>query len=478
MVQRILGLGMLLVCSVAAAQSVPSSSHVWMITEENHSFENVVGNPAMPYYNQLIGQYGLATQFYSNQHTSLPALMWFVAGASVEPDENTVSCNHPQDNIVRELLKSGYHWRSYQEHLPYAGYQGLYGGTNQEYYRRHNPLIDFTDVCPGTGQELNSVPLTQMAQDFAQGDTVNYAYIAPDVDDDAHNGPLDAADRWLAAHVPAILNRPEFQPGGDGILFIAWDEGTLDADRRCSAIVPQGCGGRTATLVIGPQVKPGYQSTVTYHNENLLKTVCVAMGLATCPGAAQDAAPMADFFATSPAGGGATNGVTIASPTAGAIITGPVHLQATASENQTVSQTQVWDNGVKLDTAGTQIDASYALLPGQHTTSVLDLDSSYHEIHHTSVTYTVQGTANGLQVFSPTPGEVVDGVVQVVAHASENEPVSQMQVWDNGVKLGWYNGSDVNQTFTLSPGQHTVTVLDLDSDYGLLHLSSVSYNVQ
>ena len=29
---------------ISNAQNVPRSSHVWMITEENHSFEDVVGN--------------------------------------------------------------------------------------------------------------------------------------------------------------------------------------------------------------------------------------------------------------------------------------------------------------------------------------------------------------------------------------------------------------------------------------------------
>ena len=104
----------LLFASSAIAQNVPRSSHVWIITEENHSYEDVVGNSQMPYYNQLIQQYGLATQFYADQHQSLTALMWFVAGAPVELNQDTVSCDHPNDNVVRELLKQGYTWRSYQ----------------------------------------------------------------------------------------------------------------------------------------------------------------------------------------------------------------------------------------------------------------------------------------------------------------------------------------------------------------------------
>lgn len=462
------------------AQSIPRSSHVWVLTEENHSFEEVVGNDTgMPYFNKLAQQYGLATQFYSDQHSSLPALMWFVAGAGVETDNNTVSCNHNNDNIVRELLKQRYTWRSYQENMPYAGYQGLFGGANNTYARRHNPLVDFSDVCPGTGQDKNNVPYMQMADDFAQGFVANYAYITPALDEDAHDGTLAAADQWLQANLPAILARPEFSPGGDGILFIVWDEGTLITDNRCSAQVADGCGGRTATLVIGPRVKKGYQSTITYHNENVLKTVCVAMGIPACPGAAQNAQPMSDFFTVDGSSAGEPDGVAIASPGNGATVAGAVHLIASASEAQTLSQTQVWDNGVKLGIYGSHIDATYNLAPGDHKITVMDLDSTYKIIHQAAVNYTVQPLVNGIQIISPTPDQTISmSTIHVVAQANESVAINQIQVWDNGVKLGWYPGASVNQYFTLASGTHTVTILDLDNNYDVIHRVSVSYSVQ
>lgn len=472
-------LGCLVFTGFVRAQDVPRSSHVWMITEENHSYEGVVGNSQMPYFNQLAQQYGLATQFYSDQHSSLPALMWLVAGAPVEPNNDTVSCEHPNDNVVRELLNRGYTWRSYQEDMPYAGYQGLYGGSGNDYYRRHNPLIDFTDVCPGSGQEFNSVPFSQMATDFDQGNTVNFAYITPDVNDDGHNGTLAAADQWLQANVPQILSRPEFSPGGDGILFIVWDEGDLNTDNRCSAILPIGCGGRTATLVIGPQVKSGYQSTITYHNENVLKTICAVMGLSPCPGAADAADPMADFFVTNGAFANPPGGVVISSPGNGTTVAGAVHLMASASEGQPVSQTQVWDNGTKLGWYGSQIDALYNLAPGWHTTTVLDLDSNYNIINLSTINYQVQPLVNAVQIIAPVSNETISGsTVHLIAQANEYESVTQMQVWDNGVKLGWYPGGYVNEYFNLAPGSHWLTVLDLDNNYGVIHQSSVFYSVQ
>ena len=158
-------------------------------------------------------------------------------------------------------------------------------------------------------------------------------------------------------------------------------------------------------LVIGPRVKPGYKSTITYHNENVLKTVCVAMGLSTCPGAAQNAAPMADFFTTAPPPQSQSDSVLISTPGNGATVVGAVHLIASASESQAVSQTQVWDNHVKLGVYGTQVDATYNLAPGNHTTTVLDLDSAYKVIHQSSVNYNVQPLVDGLQIISPTPDE-------------------------------------------------------------------------
>lgn len=461
---------------VATTANVPSSKHVWMITEENYSYEGVIGNTAMPYFNKLATTYGLATQYYSDQHSSLPALMWLVAGAPVEPNNDTVSCQHSEDNIVRELLKHGYSWRAYEEDMPSAGYQSLYGGTGGYYYRRHNPLIDFTDVCPGTGQEDNSVPYTQLSTDLAKGFVANYAYITPDAVDDLHSGTAQAADGWLASHVPQILALPEFKPGGDGILFVTFDEADLGSDNRCSATVTEGCGGHVATLVIGPTVTPGFKSTTTYHHENLLKTVCVALGLSTCPGAAESAAPMADFF-----GSAVGTGITITSPGSGATTYDPVHLIASAKETVGVAQMQVWDNGVKLGWyAGSSIDETYTLAAGAHTTTVLDLDSSNNVLHKQEVSFTVATEAVGVTIVSPTKGESLPGgtPVHVVANAFENEAIGQLQVWDNGTKLGAYPGSSVNQYFTLAPGAHTTTIIDLDDSNAVIHTSVVSYTVE
>ena len=109
----------------------------------------------------------------------------------------------------------------------------------------------------------------------------------------------------------------------------------------------------------------------------------------------------------------------------------------------------------------------------------MDLDSTYKIIHQAAVNYTVQPLVNGIQIISPTPDQTISmSTIHVVAQANESVAINQIQVWDNGVKLGWYPGASVNQYFTLASGTHTVTILDLDNNYDVIHRVSVSYSVQ
>src|ERR1700757_336685 len=193
---KVFALGLLILSSMAWGQ-VPQSRHVWIVTEENHSYEAVIGNSSMPYFNSLVSKYGLATQYYSEQHNSISALMWLVAGQPVTPNNNNTTCFN-LDNVARHLMAQGMSWRSYQEDLPYAGYTGL---SWLQYVRRHNPLINFTDTC-APNQANNSVPFSQLAADIANHSTPNYAYITPNLLDDAHDGTLAAADSWLSQNLP------------------------------------------------------------------------------------------------------------------------------------------------------------------------------------------------------------------------------------------------------------------------------------
>ena len=53
---------------------IPVVAHVFLLVEENHAYENVIGNTAMPYTNSLATRYAVATRYYANLHNSLQTI--------------------------------------------------------------------------------------------------------------------------------------------------------------------------------------------------------------------------------------------------------------------------------------------------------------------------------------------------------------------------------------------------------------------
>jgi phosphatidylinositol-3-phosphatase len=275
-----------LVCLALFAQqlfagTVPNSSHVFILVEENHSYSSVIGSSLMPYFNSLAKKYGLATQYFANTHPSIGNYFMLTTGQVITNNDSFCS-TLTQDNIVRHLLTAGKTFKSYTESLPYAGYTGC--GV-YPYVKRHNPLAYFSDVA-NSSEKYNVVPFSQFSKDLANHTLPNYSFIVPNLLHDAHDGSLGAADSWLKTNIAPLIASSTFQK--DGILIIVFDE-SFDTDTQHG-------GGHVATVVIGPRVKPGYRSTVLYQHQNALKTMMKALGLSGFPGAASGAASMSDCF--------------------------------------------------------------------------------------------------------------------------------------------------------------------------------------
>ncbi len=253
---------------------------VVLVVEENSSYSSVIGSSAMPYLNSLASQYGLATQYYADTHPSIGNYMMMTTGQIIT---NNDSFNGPVsvDNIVRHLLAAGKTWKAYEESLPSVGYTG---GDALPYLHRHDPLSYFTDVVNSSVQQLNLVPFTQFATDLNANQLPDFSFVTPNMNNDAHNGPLSQADAWLQTNIAPLLNNADFQK--NGLLIIVFDEAaTSDSTHG---------GGRVAMVAVGPLVKKG-QSTTLYQHENLLKTIALYLGIDPNIGAAGSAAAITDL---------------------------------------------------------------------------------------------------------------------------------------------------------------------------------------
>jgi acid phosphatase len=259
----------------------PTSSRVFLVVEENHSFSEVIGNSAMPYLNELATQHSLGTQYFADAHPSIPNYFMLTVGQP-ETLNNAFTGTVSDDNIVRELVKANKTWRSYAESLPSVGYTG---GDVYPYFKHHNPFVYFSDVI-GTAQANNVVPFSQFASDLASNNLPDFSFIVPNVLDDAHDGTLPAADQWLSANIDPLIKSSAFQSGG--VLIIVFDEGNITD-------LSHG-GGQVPFIIVGATIKTGFRSSTFYQHESTLRLVLSTLGVNSFPGAAAAAPSMGEFF--------------------------------------------------------------------------------------------------------------------------------------------------------------------------------------
>jgi phosphoesterase family protein len=387
-----LSIALALFIGVTAFAQVPRSNHVYILAEENRSYEHIVGSASMPYLNSLLAKGGLATQFYANQHGSLENYLIVTSGQKLTDNNDTLAV-FDVDNIERHLLANGKTFKSYAQTLPYAGYTGLYSGA---YMKRHAPLPYYTDMA-NSSLIKNHDSAIQMATDIANHTLPNFAFITPDGDHDMHNCGTDlgaclwTADQWLKSNIGPLLATAPFQPGGDGLLIIWADEADLSTDNRCSATVLTGCGGHIVVAMIGPQVKAGYKSVTTYHHQSVLRTMLEALGTtANFPAAANTAPDMREFFVGNTGAAATVGSVTISSPTT-STVTGPsVTLAGSATATNPITFMRIYVDNVSVASASTsKISATVNMSTASHFIVVQAWDSTGN-VYKASRTITVQ----------------------------------------------------------------------------------------
>jgi hypothetical protein len=271
---------------------VATADHVFLVVLENHSFGQVIGNPAMPYLNGLATAHSLAADYFANAHPSIPNYFMLTTG-NFETFDDSFTGTISDDNIVRALTGAGKTWKAYIESIPSVGYTGPDAGT---YLKHHNPFAYLSDVTGSPAQAANMVPFSQLSADLNAGSLPNFIYILPNSQDDAHNCPggassctddqeLAAADAWLKANIDPVINNPKF---GNSVLIITFDESV-------STDFTNG-GGQVATVLVGPHVKTGFRSSTMYQHQSLLRTELQLLNVNDMPGASAVAASMGEFF--------------------------------------------------------------------------------------------------------------------------------------------------------------------------------------
>ncbi len=267
--------------STVSTGKVPLFSHVIVIILENHEISDIIGNGSMPNLNKLAQQYASLTNYYAVSHPSLPNYIAMTSGDTQGITSDCTSCFVNQTNLMDLIEKSGRTWKAYMEDMPAA----CALGTKSKYAQKHNPFVYYDDIRTNSARcQQNDVPFSQFASDLNNNQLPAYAWITPNLCNDAHSCPVATADQWLGPLVDNILHSASFDQ--NSLLVIAFDEGTTNLG--CCGL-SSSAGGKIATLLISKLVKPGFQDDTPYTHYSLLKTIETSWGLQPLLGHAADA---------------------------------------------------------------------------------------------------------------------------------------------------------------------------------------------
>jgi phosphatidylinositol-3-phosphatase len=256
-----------------AAASIPQYAHVVIVMEENHSFDDIIGDTTdAPYMNQLADEGALMTSSYAVTHPSEPNYMALFAGDTfgLTADDCPVS-EGGTANLGSELLAAGYTFKGYSEGLPKTGSTAC---TSGEYARKHSPWINFSNVPTSDSLPFSLFP---SSSDYASLPTVSF--VIPNLEDDMHNGTIAQADTWLQDNLSAYAT---WAAANDSLLIVTWDEDDYTENNQ----IP--------TIFYGQDVVQGqYDEDIDHYN--VLATLEQMYGL-TEVGDSDGAAPITDIW--------------------------------------------------------------------------------------------------------------------------------------------------------------------------------------
>ncbi|HJP77457.1 MAG TPA: alkaline phosphatase family protein [Pseudonocardiaceae bacterium] len=318
--------GLVLPAAAAPQAGAPHYDHVFELVEENHGFDQIIGNPAAPTLNRLADAYGYASHYYGVTHPSGPNYVAMLGGGTfgVTSDNAYWLFNINQPSLMSQLDAAGKSWRGYLQGMPYPGYRGYcypvrclgVPDSDTLYIAKHNGLAYFNGIRNNPSEMAKMQPLGQLTTDLNSGNVPNFSYIMPDECTDMHGAPPvcvdsgdpgDVNDNWLVttadtfiAKTVAQISSSRVWASGNNAIVITFDEGDGGDNSGCCGST-QG-GGRALTVVITNHGQRHQVDATPYNHYSLLSGLQHVFGLgclaATCDTA--DIKPITPLFAVDP----------------------------------------------------------------------------------------------------------------------------------------------------------------------------------
>ncbi|KAL2824066.1 phosphoesterase family-domain-containing protein [Aspergillus pseudoustus] len=234
--------------AAAAATAVPESPvsnvpglaferfyQLWM---ENTNYEDAAADENM----QWLASQGITlTNYYGVTHPSMPNYCASAGGDTWGMDhDNFVQMPSNISTVVDLLDTKGISWGEYQEHLPYAGFTGFNLSNphtqTDDYVRRHNPLVLFDSVTNNDTRARQIKNFTSFEEDLANKKLPQWAFITPNVTNDAHDTNITFGAKWERSWVAEQLLDNEYFMNNT-LLLLTFDEDAYNENNRVFSVL-------------------------------------------------------------------------------------------------------------------------------------------------------------------------------------------------------------------------------------------------
>jgi phosphoesterase family protein/carboxypeptidase family protein/fibronectin type III domain protein len=258
--------------------------HVFVIVMEDLEASQVAANLNFETY--LEDTYSYASDYYSVCHPSAPNYVAITAGSIFGQcgSDGFAAGAFNTTNVGTLVQNAGESWDAFMESMP-----SDCDLTNTSLYSTSsNPFLYFPDIVNnGSECDAHDVPFTNWYADVNASATdpgaiPNYAFFAPNLDDNGYSELHVYSDAWLGSFVNTwFLDRSFMQ---SSVLFITYDEGNSDAGYVVNGVTLH--GGNVPFYAISPytlgvRTNPTNPYPTNSSHYNLLSTTEWLLGLGT-----------------------------------------------------------------------------------------------------------------------------------------------------------------------------------------------------
>ncbi len=288
----------------------PPIQNVFIITMENHSWDEIEGSASAPYINGTLAPMAARAGNYMTPpglHPSEPNYIWLEAGSNLGIDNDDPPADNIQsttDHLVTQLEAAGVSWKTYAQ-----GIDGTVCPLEDDglYAPKHVPQLFFSDVTDGNSPDAARCiehvrPYDELSADLTSGDVPRYTFITPDLCNDMHGESfgfecntffddlIARGDAYLSEVIPMIMASAAYQEGG--LIIVWWDEGTESFSGASDGPLP--------FFVISANARPGYVGNEPYTHSTTLRSLQEIFGVSPFLGGAATSNDLSDLFTSFP----------------------------------------------------------------------------------------------------------------------------------------------------------------------------------